>query len=312
MREDGAAEPPRSSANAEMLVVGIGASAGGIKALREFFAQVPANGGIAYVVILHLSPDYDSKLAEVLQMVVPFPVSQVTEPVRIAPDRVFVIPPNKRLDIVEGTLTPSSFTRAEQRRSPVDLFFRALARGYDSNAVAVVLSGTGANGSAGLKDIKESGGLVIVQDPGQAEYADMPQNAVATGLVDLVLPVEEMAARIVTYHDQSRRAAHFKAALEGDDATALRDILSVLKTRTGNDFSNYKPTTLLRRIQRRMSVTGVTTLASYARHVREQHGEPARLMKELLISVTHFFRDPEAFAVLETAPDSAAVRDQEC
>ena len=299
MREDGAAEPTGSSANPEMLVVGVGASAGGIKALREFFAQVPATGGIAYVVILHLSPDYDSKLAEVLQMTVPFPVMQVTQPVRIAPDRVYVIPPNKRLDIVEGMLTPSDFTRAEQRRSPVDLFFRALARGYDAKAVAVVLSGTGADGSAGLKDIKECGGLVVAQDPAQAEYADMPHNAVATGLVDLVLPVEEMAARIVAYHDQSRRASQFKAALEGDDATALRDILSVLKTRTGNDFSNYKPTTVLRRIQRRMSVTGVTTLASYARHVREQQEEPARLMKELLISVTHFFRDPEAFAALE-------------
>ena len=139
MREDGAAEPTGSSANPEKLVVGVGASAGGIKALREFFAQVPATGGIAYIVILHLSPDHDSKLAEVLQMTVPFPVMQVTQPVRIAPDRVYVIPPNKRLDIVEGMLTPSDFTRAEQRRSPVDLFFRALARGYDAKAVAVVL-----------------------------------------------------------------------------------------------------------------------------------------------------------------------------
>ncbi len=285
----------------KLLVVGIGASAGGITALKQFFTHVTPDRNVAYVVILHLSPSHDSKLAEILQMTVTLPVTQVTDPVPIRPDHVYVIPPNKSLAIEDGALVVSEITRVEQRRAPVDVFFRALADAHGSHAVCVILSGTGANGSAGLKRIKEHGGLAIAQDPNQAEYIDMPSNAIATGLIDVVLPVEEIPKKIGDYHLRLRTLPEHSgdAAPDTDDASALRDILTLLKVRTGHDFSNYKPTTLLRRIHRRMTVAGLPTIDSYARWVQEQTNEPATLLKELLISVTHFFRDAEAFTLLE-------------
>src|SRR5262249_646093 len=155
----------------------------GIKALKEFFSHVPPKGGVAYVVILHLSPDHDSKLAEVLQTTAPMPVTQVKTATAIVADHVYVVPPNKSLEIADGTLIIADITRPEQRRAPVDVFFRALADSHGSRSVCIVMSGTGPNGSAGLKRVKEYGGLVMAQDPSEAEYTDMPRNAIATGLV---------------------------------------------------------------------------------------------------------------------------------
>jgi two-component system, chemotaxis family, CheB/CheR fusion protein len=285
----------------KLLVVGIGASAGGITALKQFFTHVTPDRNVAYVVILHLSPSHDSRLAEVLQVTVPFPVTQVTDLVPIQPDHVYVIPPNKSLAIVDGALVLSEITRVEQRRAPVDVFFRALADAYGSHAACVILSGTGANGSAGLKRIKEHGGLAIAQDPNQAEYTDMPTNAIATGLIDVVLPVEDIPKKINEYHLRLPTVDEHSGApaADTDDVSALRDILTLLKVRTGHDFSNYKQNTLLRRIHRRMTVVGLPTVGSYAQWVREEANEPPTLLKELLISVTHFFRDAEAFTLLE-------------
>ena len=254
---------------------------------------------MAYVVILHLSPDHDSKLAEVLQVMLPLPVSQVRATAPLEADHVYVIPPNRSLAILDGHLTVSEVTRREQRRSPVDVFFSALAEAYGSRAVSVILSGTGSNGSAGLKRIKEHGGFAIAQDPSQAEYGDMPGHAIATGLVDAVLPVQDMPAKIDAYLSRLREVDRTEAPADLDDSSSLREILMLLKVRTGNDFSSYKPATLFRRIHRRMTVAGVTTLSSYAQWLRGQPEEADTLMKELLISVTHFFRDPEAFALLE-------------
>jgi two-component system, chemotaxis family, CheB/CheR fusion protein len=285
-----------------LLVVGIGASAGGIKALKEFFSHVPPHGGVAYVVILHLSPDHDSKLAEVLQTTTPMPVSQVQAATPIEADHVYVVPPNKSLEIADSTLIISEITRPEQRRAPVDVFFRALADSHGSRSVCIVLSGTGPNGSTGLKRIKEYGGLVMAQDPGEAEYADMPHNAIATGFVDLVLPVAEMPARVMAYLEQLRREHAAEPAAEpgiDEDSEALREVLTLLRVRTSHDFSNYKRATLLRRIERRMTLRSVPTLAHYARLMRQSPDEGILLMKDLLISVTNFFRDSTAWQVLE-------------
>jgi two-component system, chemotaxis family, CheB/CheR fusion protein len=296
-QDGGARSEPRSH---KMLVVGLGASAGGIEALRAFFAKVPPTSGAAYVVILHLSPDHDSKLAEVLQTTAAIPVSQVTHPVHIQADCVYVVPPNRRLEIVDGTLTLSDVTQREHRRSPVDVFFRALADAHGSRSVGIVLSGTGANGSAGLKRIKEYGGLTIAQSPDEAAYPDMPNHAIATEQVDLVLPVADMPARIAAYYSRLQQIDGAPDVAEHDDEPdALREVLSLLRVRTGNDFANYKPGTLMRRLQRRLHVVGAPTLNVYARLVREQPQEAVMLMKDLLISVTHFFRDPDAFLVLE-------------
>jgi chemotaxis response regulator CheB len=193
------AEKPGQKAGEDFLVVGLGASAGGIKALKEFFANVPAKSDMAYVVILHLSPDHDSSLAEVLQQTAAIPVTQVKGRVHVEPDHVYVISPNKSLSINDGYLSLSEINRIEERRAPVDIFFRTLADSKKERAVSVILSGTGPNGSMGMKRIKECGGICIVQDPKEAEYSDMPRNSLATGLVDYVLPVSEIPQKIIAY-----------------------------------------------------------------------------------------------------------------
>ena len=181
----------------EMLVVGIGASAGGIAALKQFFAEVPARSGAAYAVILHLSPDYESRLSQVLQTATALPITQVNGRIPLEPDHVYVIAPNASLDIADGHIVAAPISGPEERRAPVDLFFRTLADAYGRNAVSIVLSGTGPNGSSGLKRVKEHGGLAIAQDPDEAEHGDMPRNSIATGLVDYVLPVAAIPAKVL-------------------------------------------------------------------------------------------------------------------
>jgi two-component system CheB/CheR fusion protein len=288
-------------AGEDFLIVGLGASAGGIHALKEFFAQVPAESGMAYVVILHLSPHHDSKLAEVLQLTSAIPVTQVQDRVRVMPDHVYVISPNRSLKMEDGHLALSEIKRIEERRAPVDIFFRTLAESHHSRAVSVVLSGTGADGSMGMKRVKEYGGICIAQEPLEAEHSDMPRNAIATGLVDYVLPVSSIPSKITAYKEHLgsiRIAVEAHERPEADDL-ALREIFTQLRVRTGHDFSNYKRSTVLRRIERRISVQQLPDVSAYARYFREQPDETRALLKDLLISVTNFFRDPKPFVALE-------------
>ena len=282
------------------LVVGIGASAGGIQALRGFFTNVPAHTNMAYVVILHLSPDYESHLAEVLQNASALPVIKVEQRVHVEPDHVYVIPQNKGLEINDGHIEVIDWESPEIRRAPVDVFFRTLAQSHGQRAVSVVLSGTGANGSMGMKRVKEMGGLCIVQDPREAEYDDMPRHSLATGLVDYSLPVAQIPAQIIAYREQLkviRIPKHEEPVRE--EADALRDIFTQLRVRTGHDFSNYKRATVLRRIARRISVHELPDLIAYSHFMHEHPAEAGALLKNLLISVTNFFRDPHAFEMLE-------------
>lgn len=295
------AEPAATSDEpaAAMIVVGLGASAGGIPALQQFFTRVPASLNAAYVVILHLSPDHDSQLAQVLQTTTSMPVDQVVEPVLLEPRHVYVISPSHSLKIVDGKLVATEVTRPEERRTPVDVFFRTLADVHRSRAVCVVLSGTGANGSTGLRHVKKQGGLTIVQRPEEAEYADMPRHSIATGLVDYVLPIDEMPAKIAAFQRLLRDEDESQPVRFADEAEPLREVLALLRARTGHDFSNYKTGTLGRRIERRMAVCELATIGEYAQFMRQHPDEAVALMNELLISVTDFFRDPTAFAVLE-------------
>ena len=312
----GSADQPRphDDSNAPRLVVGLGASAGGIKALGEFFAHMPPDGPVAFVVILHLSPDYESHLAEVLQTATSMPVRKVTGETALEPRHVYVIPPNQHLEVAGTQLDLAPMT-AEDRRAPVDLFFRTLADAYGPRAAAIVLSGTGPNGSSGLRRVKEHGGLTMAQLPGEAEYADMPRNAIATELVDFVLPVAAMPQTLLAYLDRlerervpspnlspaERRARHAEV-LEGPPASSERDwreILTLLRMRTGQDFSNYKSSTLRRRVERRLDIRAVSTLDDYLALLRDDADEAQRLMKDLLIGVTGFFRDSGAWEVLE-------------
>jgi two-component system, chemotaxis family, CheB/CheR fusion protein len=284
----------------DLLVVGIGASAGGVQAIRHFFEHVPAPSGIAYVVILHLSPDHESHLAEVLQGVARIPVSQVRGRVKVEPDHAYVISPLQSLTIEDGHLEVAEPSGPAERRAPVDIFFRALASSHGPRAVCVILSGTGADGSMGLKRIKEQGGLCLVQDPDEAEHADMPRHAIATGLVDAALPVAAIPGRIVAYRDRAKSVRLPEESPEPADTgeDALREIIGQLRARTGHDFSSYKRPTVLRRIARRMSLHEVADLQGYAELLRQHPDEARALLKDLLISVTNFFRDPGAFEKL--------------
>lgn len=283
------------------LIAGVGASAGGIQALKIFFENVPKNSGAAYVVILHLSPEHDSKLSEVLQTVAKIPVTQVTERVRVEPNHVYVVSPNQSLSMNDGHIVVSPVHTIEERRAPIDIFFRTLAESHFDRAVCVVLSGTGADGSMGLKRVKERGGAVFVQNPREAEYSDMPRNSIATDLVDAVLPVSEIPTKITAY---KKSLGTIEISLESEkrpdeQQKALREIFTHLRVRTGHDFSNYKRATVLRRIERRINVHQLSELPAYAAYLRENPDEAHSLLKDLLISATNFFRDKEAFGFLE-------------
>ncbi|HEY0074224.1 MAG TPA: PAS domain S-box protein, partial [Abditibacteriaceae bacterium] len=283
------------------LVVGLGASAGGIQALQEFFSNVPADSGAAYVVILHLSPSHDSKLAEVLQTVSKTPVTQVTEQVKVQPNHIYVVPPNQHLEMVDGSIFVSQNTQIEERRAPVDIFFRTLGESLRARAVAVILAGTGADGSMGLKRIKEYGGVAYVQNPREAEFNEMPRNAIATNLVDEILPVAQIPAKILAYQ---AHIGTIKIPAEAESRSeaqqrALSEILALLRLRTGHDFSNYKRPTLLRRIERRINVYQLPSLEDYVLRLHDDADEATALLKDLLISVTNFFRDKKAFDFIE-------------
>jgi PAS domain S-box-containing protein len=285
----------------DFLIVGLGASAGGIQALREFFENVPTDSGIAYVVILHISPDHDSQLAGVLQQHCKLPVAQVTEKVRVQPDHVYVVPPNQHLEMHDGHITVSQNLLVEERRAPVDIFFRTLAESHQSRAVGVILSGTGANGSMGIKRIKERGGAAFVQNPREAEFNEMPRNSIATGLIDGVLPVAQIPARIITYKESLGKIEIPVEPEERpeDQQQALREVFTLLRVHTGHDFSNYKRPTLLRRIERRINIHNLPSLPAYAAFMAQNTEETHALLKDLLISVTNFFRDRRAFEAVE-------------
>jgi chemotaxis methyl-accepting protein methylase len=286
----------------EFLIVGLGASAGGIQAFHEFFKHLPPKSGMAYVVILHLSPDHDSNLAHVLQNVTKMPVAQVTEKTKVEADHVYVVPPNQHLTMQDGFIIVSPNTQIEERRAPVDIFFRTLADEHGSRAIAVILSGTGANGSMGLKRVKEKGGATFVQNPREAEFNEMPRNAIATELVDEVMNVADIPAKIIAYKNSLGKIQISEEAEKQpqDQQQALREIFTEIRIRTGHDFINYKRPTLLRRIERRINIHNLPDLPSYVRYMHENPNETMALLKDLLISVTNFFRDKKSFEIIES------------
>ena len=282
-----------------MTVVGIGASAGGLNALQAFFEALPGNTGMAYVVITHLHPEHESHMAELLQRHTPMPVLQVTGLVPVEKDHVYVIPPNRRLVMQDSHIHTADFKEPRGQRTPIDSFFRSLARGHP-NAVGIILSGGGTDGAVGVKAIKEEGGLLMVQHPDEAEYNSMPNAAIATGLADVVLPARELAEKLVTF-------TRFRPPLpsDADELTEqqlelMRRMIAHVHARTGHDFSQYKRGTLLRRIQRRMQIFGVSTMETYLDTLRQNPDEAMALFNDILISVTSFFRDHESWVTLAT------------
>lgn len=292
----------------ELRVVALGGSAGSVAALQEFFSVVPPDTGMAFVVIMHLSPEHESTMPQLLQRATPMPVAQAEHGMKLEANSVYVIPPGKHLVMIDGHVRLTDLVAETGKRVAVDLFFRSLADTHGTHASAIVLSGVDGDGAAGIKRIKERGGLTIAQDPGEAHHPGMPQSAIATGMVDWILPVAEMPQRLVDYRKWEDRVKvpseecslpRTDARSTKSDETALRDVLSFLRTRTGHDFSYYKRATVVRRISRRMQINAVDDLSSYLAFLRTHAGEGSALMQDLLISVTNFFRDHEAFAAVE-------------
>jgi two-component system CheB/CheR fusion protein len=274
-------------------VVGIGASAGALAALKTFFDRIPGDCGLAFVIIVHLSPDQKSYLADLLQPHVPFPVQQVTETTPLEPNRVYVIPPNANLSAIDTHLRLCGLENTHPR-TPIDHFFRTLAGTYDGHAIGVILTGTGTDGTLGLKDIKARGGTVIVQDPADAEYPGMPQSAIATGLVDQILPIAEIPDAVLSFARilQSFVSHKGRASLE---PAVLSRALDTLLTRTGADFRPYNTCTLLRRIGHRMQLNHISHFDTYLDCLRDDPDESQLLAKDLVLAATRFFRDPELF-----------------
>ncbi|HUG26970.1 MAG TPA: chemotaxis protein CheB, partial [Gemmatimonadales bacterium] len=285
-------------------MVGVGGSAGSIPVLRSLFADMPPDAGISFVVVLHLARDFESNLPGILQSVTPMKVIQVNDSVRVEPNHVYVIPPNRALVAVDGMLKVQPLEDIPGKRLAVDRFFRTLADCYGPRAISVILSGSGSDGAIGLKRVKERGGLTIAQDPAEAEHEEMPRAAIATGMVDWILPSKAMPARIQQYLDLGERLA--LSVPDPDTETAepvdlddpVLEILDYVRHRTGRNFTDYKPATVLRRLGRRMQITGITELPEYLRYLQTHAGECSALVQDLLISVTHFFRDREAFEAL--------------
>lgn len=278
-------------------IVGIGASAGGVKALQTFFEALPDEPNAAFVVVVHLDPEFRSQLASILSSRTSMPVVQVEGTEKLENNHVYVIAPNSRLVIADHTISAFPFDEPRYQRAPIDLFFRSLAEQHtDGFAYAVVLTGAGADGAIGVKSIKESGGIVMVQDPNEAEFPSMPRSAIAAEVADFVLPVHGLAKQLVELLKNG--AANSESGTRDDEEDTLRRILAHLRVRIGHDFSLYKRATILRRIARRVQVTRSETLADYYAFLRDNAEEAQSLFSDFLISVTTFFRDPASFETL--------------
>jgi len=283
-------------------IIGIGASAGGLEAFELFFKNVPADSGMAYVLVSHLDPGHASMLAEILQRVSSIPVIEAENNMPVKPDHVYIIPPNREMTIFHGMLQLSVPGQQRGLRMPIDTFLRSFAEDMREQAVAVILSGSGTDGTLGLRAVLGAGGVSFVQDPATAKYDGMPTSAIQSGLATYVLPVERMAGDIVAY------ARNFVArkilpplSLPGPEGKLpFAKILMLLRTKTGHDFSLYKQNTIRRRIERRMGVNNIESTDAYARFLAENPSEVRNLFRELLINVTSFFRDPVAFEYLRT------------
>ncbi|MBU1710482.1 MAG: PAS domain-containing protein [Proteobacteria bacterium] len=280
-------------------IVGIGASAGGLEAFEAFFTAMPPAAGLAFILVPHLDPTHISIMPELIQKRTKMRVLQIKDGMQVEPDTVFVVPPNKDLSILNSTLQLMELSKPRGANLPIDSFFRTLARDQGPNAVCIILSGTGSDGTLGVKAIKAESGMVMVQEENSAKYDGMPRNAIATGLVDYILPPAEMPEQLLKY---LQHAIHKKTAsiLTGDAKTpdALQKIYILLRTRTGHDFSLYKNNTILRRIERRMHVHQIDLIKDYVTYLQKSEVEVDILFKELLIGVTNFFRDPKAFEAL--------------
>ena len=292
------------ASDVKFLIVGIGASAGGIQALEGFFRGVKADCGMAFVIVTHLSPDRESQLHDIVSRYTDMPVAIAQDGARVEPGWVYVLPENALLSVEKRRLHVRKPNEFQRERKPIDIFFSALAKDQAEYAVGVVLSGGDGDGTLGIKAIKEHGGLTLAQvaNGSGPRYPDMPQTAIASGLVDLAVPAEEMGAKLV----QFARGLHLRDDKDQNKGGNVRvqaaqeAIYNILRKQTGHEFSGYKEKTLLRRVHRRMQVLQLDTLDAYVERIQQDTVEVRNLFRDLLINVTNFFRDPDAFNALTT------------
>jgi two-component system, chemotaxis family, CheB/CheR fusion protein len=291
-------EKQKTSSSLDFPIVGIGASAGGLEALEQFFTNMPSGNGMAFVVIQHLDPNHKGILPELLQRTTEMNVIQVTDHLQLKPNHVYVIPPNKSMSVLNGYLHLFEPTETRGLRLPIDIFFRSMADDMREKSIGIVLSGMGSDGSLGLKAIKEKNGIVLVQDPLTAKFNGMPNSAIAAVSVDIKSAADELPAKLVSLL-KFNPVTSVKTVIDDKNKSNLEKIVILLRTETGHDFSFYKKTTLFRRIERRMAIHQIDKIANYVRFLQENPKESEILFKELLIGVTNFFRDPPVWEMLK-------------
>ena len=283
----------------QFYIVGMGGSAGSLEAFEQFFLNMPDNSGAAFVLISHLDPTHKGMMPELLQRYTKMKVFEAIDGMKVMPNCVYVIPSNKDMAILHGTLQLLEPTATRGLRLPIDFFFKHLGQDQKKRAVGIIISGMGSDGTAGLRIIKEHLGMVMVEDPETAKYDSMPRSAIDTGLADYIAPAEVLPTKLLAYLKQSSQPLSGHIGTEEQVVSAVQKILVLLRGQTGNDFSLYKKNTVLRRIERRMNVHHIGNTEKYVRFLQDNPQEVELLFKELLIGVTSFFRDPEAFELLK-------------
>jgi two-component system CheB/CheR fusion protein len=299
---EAAALPTDQSSRVGFPIVGIGASAGGLAAFEAFFAGLPADTdpNMAFVLVQHLAPDHKSILTELIQRCTRMKVFEVEDGMLVQPNCAYIIPPNRDMAFLNGSLHLLEPSAPRGQRLPIDFLFRSLAQDQCERAICIVLSGTGSDGALGVRAVKDAGGMAMVQTPASSEFDGMPRSALATGMVDYELPAGELAAQLMTYVAHAfGQLPRLTLQVEPHSGTALKRIFILLRAQTSHDFSQYKPSTIYRRIERRMAVNQIETIDNYVKYLQQSSKEVEALFRDLLIGVTNFFRDPEVFKALE-------------
>lgn len=299
---DTIAKPPTDDAHRQFPIVGIGASAGGLKAFEAFFAGLASapNSGMAFVLVQHLDPNHKSILTDLIRRYTRLPVFEVEDGMVVRPNCIYIIPPGHDLALLNGALQLLEPSEPRGQRLPIDFFFRSLAQEQRERAIGIVLSGTGSDGAQGVRAIKGEGGMVMAQNTASTEFDGMPRSAIGTGLVDYELPPAEMSAQLIAYAKHAFGRPPRPGTVPAPKVeSALKKIFILLRAQTSHDFSLYKPSTIHRRIERRMAVHQIEGIDGYVKYLQQTPAEVEALFRDMLIGVTHFFRDPEVFQVLE-------------
>jgi two-component system CheB/CheR fusion protein len=308
---DPAPAAPQSGSHPSPPVVGIGASAGGLDAFRKFLIAMPADSGAAFVLIPHLDPKHESLMVELLARHTAMPVVEAAEGMVVEANHVYIIPPNKYITVSRAVLRLTGPVERRGTLTAIDVFLRSLADDQHERAICVILSGTGTHGTLGLKDVKAAGGMAMVQDPATAEFPQMPRSAIATDLADYVLPLEQMPAALIKYLRHPYLNDAKGGAREAEAPDGLNQILAIIRTHNKLDFRPYRKRMLARRVERRMSLNHIDALGDYVAFLRTHPEEVRQLCSDLLISVTTFFRDPEAWSILQNEVIAPIVRAKE-